>query len=146
MLSSRFVVAICHNSQTRHIQFVPPLSQAFFANRLSICFEKPYLAILCWALTVCRFLSAVVLNMVQGGRHIVAPHTWAIVMIVGYFIEAAVDLIVATSLCYFLIKSRRNSVHKRSVAVQVTRPRSDGFFRTIKLLDKLIAMTIRELS
>jgi len=29
-------------------------------------------------------------------------------------IEAAVDLLIAISLCYYLLKSRRHSVHQRS--------------------------------
>jgi len=52
---------------------------------------------------------------------------WQWLLTAGLVLEACVDLLVATSLCYFLIKSRYHSVHKR----------------TIRLLDKLIAMTIR---
>jgi hypothetical protein len=38
----------------------------------------------------------------------------------GLVLEACVDILVATSLCYFFLKSRRHSVLKRWVAVQDT--------------------------
>lgn len=102
---------------------VGPVVQAFFATRVAKCFDKPYLALLCWTLTAFRFFSCLVMTAVSVKAH---EQEWAWVLTAGLVIEASVDLLIATSLCYFLVKSRRQTVHQR----------------TIRLLDRLIGMTL----
>jgi hypothetical protein len=111
--TSNAIVQVSHLFLVTQRNFAELYSQAFYANRLARCFEKPYLAILCWILTICRFVSGVVINIVAGRWHVRVPHTWSVVVIMGFFLEATVDLIIASSLCYFLLKSRRNSVLAR---------------------------------
>ncbi|KIM78604.1 hypothetical protein PILCRDRAFT_824236 [Piloderma croceum F 1598] len=102
---------------------VGPIVQAFFATRVAKCFDKPYLAILCWILMCYRFLSNLVMTAVSVKAH-EQELDWALTS--SLVIEAAVDLLIAISLCYYLVKSQRRSVHQR----------------TIRLIDRLIGMTL----
>ncbi|KIM78607.1 hypothetical protein PILCRDRAFT_824240 [Piloderma croceum F 1598] len=107
---------------------VGPVVQAFFANRAAKCFDKPHLAILCWTLAVFRFLCSIVMTATSFTRPTIAQFDarWQWVVTTALVNEVCVDLLIATSLCYFLMQNRRLSIHKR----------------TIRLLDRLIAMTV----
>jgi len=123
--------------------------QAFFATRIAKCFDKPYLAILCWTLIFFRLLSSLFLAVVSFTTKKVTlfEARWKWVVTAGLIDEACVDLLTALSLCYFLMKSRRHSVHKRWAVFEISDQHLSfrvSIWRTIRLLDKLIAMTIRE--
>jgi len=107
---------------------IGPAVQAFFAKRVAKCFDRPYLAIVCWTMIFIRLISSMWLTALSLNRLTMAlfEAKWKWVLTAGLILEAFVDLLIAASLCYFLLKSRRQSVHAR----------------TIRLLDKLIAMTI----
>jgi len=106
-----------------------PVVQAFFTTRIAKCFHKPYLAILCWTMTFLRFSStlclAVFLSSTKPSIRVQLLCQW--ILTTSLVLEACVDLLIAVSLCYFLVKTRHHSVHKR----------------TIRLLDKMITTTIR---
>src|ERR1700735_369215 len=65
--------------------------QAFFATRVAKCFDKPYLALLCWTLTAFRFFSCLVMTAVSVKAH---EQEWAWVLTAGLVIEASVDLLI----------------------------------------------------
>jgi hypothetical protein len=73
---------------------------------------------------------------------------WRWVLTTGLILEACIDLPIATSLCYYLVKCGRNTVHQRWVqngSVLTVECSSDELiYRTIRLLEKLVAITIRE--
>lgn len=125
-------------------------SQAFFTTRVAKCFNKPYLAILCWTLTFLRFLSSMWLASVSinSGPLSQFQARWQWLLTAGLILEACIDLLIAASLCLFLVKSRHHSVHKRCVAIwwHAGNQVIHCLQRTIRLLDKLIAMTIRDSS
>ena len=118
------VSIICLPILVNHFHLNRP-PQAFFATRVSKCFAKPYLGILCWILTICRILSGFVstgisFRMWQTLAQF-KTRRWHPALTMGLILEASVDILVATSLCYFFLKSRYQSVHKRYAAVRNTK-------------------------
>jgi hypothetical protein len=79
------------------------------------CSAKPHLAILCWTLAVFRFLCNLVVIATSLTTPTVAEFDarWQWIVTTALVNEACVDFLIATSLCYFLMKSRRQSIHKR---------------------------------
>jgi hypothetical protein len=77
------------------------------------------MAILCWTMTFLRLVSNLWLSWVSmnGGPLAQFQARWQWLLTTGLILEVSVDLLIATSLCYFLVKSRHHSVHKRYVAV-----------------------------
>lgn len=100
-----------HPSTFLNLKTSLSIFQAFYANRLKKCLDKPYLGILCWFLTIFRFAAFVVESVLDGVLKTKLLNQWG--SITGYFIEATVDFIITTSLCYYLIQNRRSCIHTR---------------------------------
>jgi len=105
---------------------VSSMVQMFFANRVRRFTGKPHIAIFCYVLIVWRVGVGMVAaaGAMENTNIIVfkAKYKWIMMF---YALGTTIDLTIAISLCYSLIKHRKTSIKK-----------------TVRLIDSLIAWTI----
>lgn len=97
------------------LRFITPSSQAFYGYRLTKCFKKPYCAFLCWVVIISHFLVYLAYLTATMWKLDISLF-W--VSVAGFYATGTVDILMATFLCYYLIKNRRDTVLTRSVTLQ----------------------------
>ncbi|TFK98709.1 hypothetical protein BDV98DRAFT_202807 [Pterulicium gracile] len=107
--------------------FIGPMTQAFFANRIRLISHQLIVPVICWVLSFLRFVGSVLAasQAVQMSNIEVYQREWKWLLTTILAVGAAVDIIIACTLSYFLMR-------QRAVAYK----------STTKVIDKLIAWSI----
>ncbi|KAG6848259.1 hypothetical protein H0H93_001811, partial [Arthromyces matolae] len=106
---------------------IGPAVQAFFANRIRILSGKWIVPCICWGLSFLRFMSVMaIVGAAVRTRSVVGFRSqWMWLLVTSLAISAAVDVIIAAALCYYLWR-------RRQIALGGTK----------RVVDQLIAWTI----
>ncbi|KII93985.1 hypothetical protein PLICRDRAFT_411716 [Plicaturopsis crispa FD-325 SS-3] len=107
--------------------FITPLCQAFFAQRVHAVSRKLWIALICYAVLFVRFLAIMSLSGLGVNTPNIAlfetHNRWLILVVL--ITGAVADVLIAGSLCFFLLKKR-----------------SSLFAHTARTIDRLIALTL----
>jgi hypothetical protein len=102
--------------------------QVFFAYRVWRIMNRSYIGVICWILSFSRFVGSIVAGAqaFESQSLVHFAHQWRWLLTTVLVISACVDVIIAISLCYFLLQHRDKT-----------------FDRTTKVLDRLVAWTLQ---
>ncbi|KAH0582191.1 hypothetical protein H2248_011838 [Termitomyces sp. 'cryptogamus'] len=107
---------------------IGPAVQAFFANCIRILSSKWLPPCICWFLSFLRFVSVMAIVVASCKTRSIAAFRkqWLWLLVASLAISAAVDVLIAAALCYYLW-------HRRQTALASTK----------RVVDRLIAWTIQ---
>jgi hypothetical protein len=117
-----------------------------FVNRVRRFSGNLYIAVFCWVLTAVRLGIGAWATVVTGeDPNIITfdqKYRWSMMFFV---LGTTIDFTVAISLCYFLANLRRTSIKRWVLPWILLAPKGPNiYFRTVRLIDSLIAWAIGE--
>ncbi|KZP10132.1 hypothetical protein FIBSPDRAFT_852030 [Athelia psychrophila] len=124
--------------------FIGPLVQAWFAYRVLKFSGSFYIPVLCWFLSAMRCAStiSVAVEALQGGNVAAFEHTYRWLLIFILAIGAAVDILIAASLCYYFRQhGKRSGVYAKTMNQLMLWTIETGLLTSVTAVSMLVCVS-----